>query len=77
MTNMIKRVIVLVLILIVGLIVLDAVILPQLAITLAIPSLATWTGLGGFLRLLPFILLVGLVVIYFMGLFRGNDDDEE
>lgn len=72
---MIKRVIVLFLVLVVGLFVIDAVILPQVAVTLAIPSLATWIGLEGFLKLLPLMLLVGLVVVYMLGLFdKGSEE---
>lgn len=58
---MLKRIVMFVVFVVLGLIVITSVILPHIVDALDIPSLATWTGLGGFLKLLPFILVIGLL----------------
>lgn len=72
---MIKRILLFVVLVALGLIVITHVILPQVSDTLSIPGLATWTGLEGFLKMLPFILVIGLLIggIYSL-IHRGQDD---
>lgn len=74
---MIKRVVILVLILVVGIILIDEVILPQVAAALNMPSLDSWTGLEGFLRLLPFLALAVLIAAVIRGFFYSGKDDED
>lgn len=59
---MLKRVVIFVVLVVIGLVVITNVILPQVIVSLNIPGLSTWTGLEGFLKILPFILVIGLLV---------------
>jgi len=72
---MVKRVVMFVILVAIGLVAITHIILPQVIVALNIPSLATWTGLGGFLKILPFVLVAGLLYAGISSLWhRGKDD---
>jgi hypothetical protein len=73
---MIKAIVIGIVGLIVGMLLVNYVILPVAADLLARPDLATWTGLGGGLRLLGFVLLVTLFVGYLRSVWRSGQSDE-
>ena len=65
-----KRVVLFVVILVVGIPIIALIVPPAALTILSRTDLATWTGLEGFVRLLPFFLIAGLVVgdlIYLLG----------
>ncbi|MCJ7654212.1 MAG: hypothetical protein MUO97_02735 [Dehalococcoidia bacterium] len=72
---MIKRIFTLFLVLIVGLLLLRWVILPAVVTALGIPTLASWTGLEGFLKFLPLGILVTLAVAVIWGIYRSGKED--
>jgi len=72
---MVKTVVISVLIVVVGIVVTTSVILPQASVVLDRPDLATWTGLEGFLKMLPFVLVGVLVAVMIRGVVRRGRDD--
>ena len=69
-----KRVVLFVVILVVGIPIIALIVPPAALTILERTDLATWTGLEGFVRLLPFFLILGLVIgdlIYLLG--KGHD----
>ena len=71
---MVKRVVIFVVLVLLGILIITNVILPQVTEALGIPSLATWTGLEGFLKMLPFVLVLGLLAIGIRSLFQESGD---
>ena len=69
---MLKSVVIFAVLMVLGLIVIANVILPQVSEALDIPGLSTWTGLEGFLKMLPFVLVLGLLGIGIRSLFRKS-----
>lgn len=72
---MVKRIVIFVVLIVLGLIVITSVILPQVSVALDRPDMATWTGLEGFLKMLPFVLVLGLVAAGIYSLWRRGEDD--
>ena len=75
---LIKRILLGFVTLIVGLVLLRALIIPFTMDALGIPTLDTWYGLAGFLRLLPWLWIVGIVLAFTLSIIRSarGDDDE-
>lgn len=69
---MIKNIALFVVLLVVGLIVITNVILPQVSVVLDRPDLDTWIGLEGFLKLLPFALVAGLLAGGLFSIWRRS-----
>jgi len=67
--DVIKRIVLFVVLLVVGLLVVSALIPPAVDEALADPAVARFTGLDGFLRLLPFLVLAGLIAGALLTLF--------
>lgn len=67
-----KRVVLFILIMVIGIPIIALLVPPAALSVLERADLATWTGLEGFVRLIPFFLIVGLVVGDLMYLF-GKD----
>jgi len=65
----IKRIVLFVVVLVLGLVVVSALIPPAVDDALADPAVGNFTGLDAFLRLTPFLVLVGVVVGALMMLF--------
>jgi hypothetical protein len=72
---MIKRIFILFLCLIVGLLLLRWVIVPAVVTALGIPSLASWTGLEGFLKFLPVGVLGTLAIAVIWGIYKSGKED--
>lgn len=71
---MIKRIVIFVVLVVLGLVVITNVILPQVSSALEIPSLATWTGLEGFLKMLPMVLVLGLIFAGIRSIWQHREE---
>lgn len=71
---MLKGVVIFVVLMVLGILIISAVILPQVSEALEIPSLSTWTGLEGFLKMLPFVLVLALLGIGIRSLFHRSKE---
>lgn len=71
---MVKSIVIFVVLMVLGIIVIANVILPQVSEALDIPGLETWIGLEGFLKMLPFVLVLGLLGIGIRSLFRKSGE---
>lgn len=75
--DIVKKTVIFVVILVVGILIITAVLPPAVDEVLARPDVGSFTGLQQFLQLLPFLVVVALVVSGLLLLFRaaGRRDD--
>ena len=74
--NMVKKTVIFVVILVIGIMLVSTLIPPATEAVLARPDAANYTGLVEFLRLLPFLATIALVVGGLLILFRRGAQDD-